>query len=150
MACAFGLKMRRSTLLVGVVPALLFVCFLCGAALSTTALKEGPHMSPVAQCSEDFSLVCSSSTSTRSLWGCMMMNMDKINNKMCKEYVIGFRACTTDAEKRSSCVYPAADYATSVRRCLRTIPAEQLSEACRVSRFYSPIAEMLAAKQRYY
>ncbi|KAG5478771.1 hypothetical protein LSCM1_06175 [Leishmania martiniquensis] len=150
MARAFGRSMPRRTLLAGVVPALLLLCFLCGAALDTAAYEEGPRMSPVLQCSEDFSLVCTGSTSARGLWGCMMRNIDQIRNEMCKDYVIGFRACISDAEKRSSCVFPAADYATSVRRCLRTIPEEKISEACRSSRFYYPIAEVRAAKRRYW
>ncbi|CAC9490353.1 protein of unknown function - conserved [Leishmania donovani] len=141
--------MRRNTFLADVAPAVLLVCFLCGVVLNTAAHIEGPRMSPVLQCSEDFSLVCAGSTSTRNLWGCMMKNADKISNELCREYVIGFYACTRDAEKRGSCVYPAADYATSVRRCLRTIPEDRISEECRSSRFYSPIAELIAAKRGY-
>ncbi|KAG5478575.1 hypothetical protein LSCM4_04808 [Leishmania orientalis] len=144
------MSMRRRTLPVGVIPAMLLLCFLSGAVLNTAAYHEGPRMSPLLQCSEDFSLVCNSSTSTRGLWGCMMRNIDRISNELCKDYVIGFRACTSDAEKRSSCVFPAADYATSVRRCLRTIPEEKITEACRSSRFYYPIAEVRAAKRGYW
>ncbi|KAG5504486.1 hypothetical protein JKF63_04938 [Porcisia hertigi] len=149
MARSVGLEMLRRTLLLDLVSTALLACFLCGAVCDTAAGFEGPQMSPVRQCSEDFALVCTGSTSTRSLWACMMMNTDNITNEMCKEYVLGFRACTTDAEKRSSCVYPAADHATSVRRCLRTIPEEKISQACRDSLFYRPIAELLAAKRMY-
>lgn len=138
--------MRRSTLLMGMAVAVVLACLLGGVALHASAATEGPRMSPVLQCSEDFTAVCGDATSTRTLWGCMMKNVDQISNELCKEYVTGFRACTSDAEKRGTCVYPAADYATSVRRCLRGIDEANISEACRASRFYAPIAEQRAAR----
>ncbi|KAK7198591.1 hypothetical protein NESM_000822100 [Novymonas esmeraldas] len=142
-----GSALRRRGLSVALIVTVALVSLLGASALHATAAEEGPRMSPVAQCSEDFRLMCPDATSTRNLWGCMMKNSAMIRNDMCKEYVVGFRACTSDAEKRGTCVYPAADYATSVRRCLRTIPEENISEPCRSSRFYAPIAELLAAQR---
>lgn len=121
--------------------ALLTLCLClsqCGGAL---AAVEGPRMSPVVQCGDDFKTVCSAAGSARELWGCMMKNAERIGNDVCRDYVVGFRACTRDAEKKGSCVNPAADYATSVRRCLRSMPETSISGECLESRFYFPIAE---------
>lgn len=129
---------RQVRLLFVAVAAVLFLLCLCDGA---HAAVEGPRMSPVVQCGEDFHTVCNAATSARELWGCMMKNVEKISNGVCRDYVAGFRACTRDAEKKGSCVNPAADYATSVRRCLRSMPEASISADCLESRFYFPIAE---------
>jgi predicted membrane chloride channel (bestrophin family) len=103
-------------------------------------------MSPVVQCRADFTAMCSNAASARELWGCMMKKAEQISNDVCRDYVMGFRACTRDAEKKGSCVNPAADYATSVRRCLRSMPEMSISKECLTSRFYFPIAESRHAK----
>ncbi|KPA83804.1 hypothetical protein ABB37_02019 [Leptomonas pyrrhocoris] len=137
---------RRPSVAVFFVVVVLTLGLCCSAVASVAALPEGPRMSPIVQCDADFREICDDAQSARGLWGCMMKNVDLITNDVCREYVRGFRACTRDAEKKGSCVYPAADYATSVRRCLRSTPESSISEECLNSRFYFPIAEVRNAK----
>ncbi|KPI87132.1 hypothetical protein ABL78_3785 [Leptomonas seymouri] len=127
----------------------LALCLCSSATISVAALSGGPRKNPVVQCGDDFNRICDVATSARDLWGCMMKNMDKISNEACREYVIGFHACTRDAEKRGSCVYPAADYATAVRRCLRNMPESAVSKECLSSQFYLPIADARNAMLKF-
>ncbi|KAL7697973.1 hypothetical protein N2W54_004181 [Lotmaria passim] len=138
---------RRRSLFVTFFTVALALCLCSYVVVSlVAATPEGPHISPVVQCRRDFSAMCSDTASVRELWGCMMKNVENISNDVCRDYVKGFRACTLDAEKKGSCVSPAADYATSVRRCLRNLPEANISQECLNSRFYFPIAEARHAK----
>lgn len=70
------------------------------------------------------------------MWTCMTDHVDDIKDSTCKAYVNAMTICLKDAEKIDGCLTSAANQMVGLRRCLRQVKPEQVSEECRESEFF--------------